>query len=168
MSITDKGGTSRITTCFALSLLHDGTLCICISKTSHLTVRRFYASIRARNQHLRPNLLQSSTCGDTYRYAPTECYAALITLTPYENSRLKVNIPRLGLTRAQDGPQIAPKWSQERLLERKGGSSICSRILRVLAPRRPPKRPQDRSQEASRRHRSAVKLSKISSLPRSI
>ena len=72
------------------------------------------------------------------------------------------------LERAQDGPQIAPKWSQERLVERKGGSSICSRILRVLAPRRPPKRPQDRSQEASRRHRSAVKLSKISSLPRSI
>ena len=72
------------------------------------------------------------------------------------------------LERAQDGPQIAPKWSQERLVETKGGSSICSKILRVLAPRRPPKRPQDRSQEGSRRHRCAVKLSKISSLARSI
>ena len=29
------------------------------------------------------------------------------------------------LERAQDGPQIAPKWSQERFAERKGGSSIC-------------------------------------------
>ena len=72
------------------------------------------------------------------------------------------------LERAQDGAQIVPKWSQERFAERKGGSSICSRILRVLAPRRRPKRPQDRSQEASRRHRSAVKLSKTSSLARSI
>ena len=72
------------------------------------------------------------------------------------------------LERAQDGAQIAPKWSQERFAERKGGSSICSKIFRVLAPRKRPKRPQDRSQEASGRHRSAVQLSKISSLPRSI
>ena len=72
------------------------------------------------------------------------------------------------LERAQDGPQIVPKWSQERFAERKGGSSICSKILRVLAPRRRPKRSQDRYEEASGRHRSAVKLSKISSLPRSI
>ena len=70
--------------------------------------------------------------------------------------------------RGQDGPEIVPKWFRGRLVGRKRASSISSRILRVLAPRRRPKRPQDRSQEASRRHRSAVKLSKISSLARSI
>ena len=72
------------------------------------------------------------------------------------------------LERAQDGAQIVPKWSQERFAERKGGSSICWKIFRVLAPRRRPKRPQDRSHEASRSHRCAMKLSKISSLARSI
>ena len=49
--------------------------------------------------------------------------------------------------RGQDGTKIAPKWSSRRLAEGKGASSISSRILRVLAPRRGPRSLQDRSQE---------------------
>ena len=53
--------------------------------------------------------------------------------------------------RGQDGAKIALKWSSRRLAQGKGASSISSRILRVLAPRRGPKLLQDRSQEGPKR-----------------